>query len=146
MSNVKRYTCIESPFKGGDWSETQTNIRYARACAKDCLDQGEIPYASHMFFTQRGILDDRIKEERDKGIRAGKDIEWLMHVASKFVEGVYVCSAFYTDRGMSPGMELGIKEAKSVGREIVVRQLGPNWEERFREFLESRDWLDLGLF
>jgi hypothetical protein len=145
-SEIKRYTCVESPFKGIDWSETQKNILYARACAKDCLDRGEVPYATHLFFTQRGLLDDRVTEERNKGIRAGKDIEWLMHMASQFVEGVYVCSAFYTDRGMSHGMEFGLNEAKTVGRKCKFRKLGKDWEEKYREFLESKDWMDLGLF
>ena len=146
MTEIKRYTCIESPFKGHDWSETQKNLMYARACSKDCINRGERPYATHLYFTQRGILDDRIHEERMKGITFGKDIEESIFLASKFDKGIYVCSAFYTDRGMSKGMELGLEKAKTLGRDTVFRQLGQNWEEEFREFLESREWLDLGLF
>ena len=48
---------IESPYKGKDGNEVRRNLNYARACARDCLLRREIPYASHLFFTQPGILD-----------------------------------------------------------------------------------------
>ena len=43
-------------------------------------------------------------------------------------------------------MEIGIENAKKIDREIDYRTLGDNWEEKFEEFLESKDWLNLGLF
>ena len=103
---------IESPFAG----EVETNIGYARACVMDCLKRGEAPYASHLFFTQDGILDDTVPEERKLGMEAGK--VWAA-AAEK--------SVIYIDRGMSGGMKWGIEEAKKVGRPVEYRELGGKW-------------------
>ena len=54
-----RLVALESPY-AGDVTENET---YARLCMADCLKRGEAPYASHLFFTQEGLLDDTIKEE-----------------------------------------------------------------------------------
>jgi len=62
-----RKVVLESPFAGN----VETNIKYARRAMKHALDLGEAPYASHLLFTQEGILDDNIQEERNKGIEAG---------------------------------------------------------------------------
>ena len=53
--------------------------------------------ASHLLYTQPGILDDTIPDEREVGIAAG--LEWA-HVAEAMV--------IYTDRGISPGMQRAI--------------------------------------
>ena len=103
---------IESPFAG----DVETNIKYARACVADSLKRGEAPYASHLFYTQEGILDDTVPEERKLGMEAGK--VWSM-MAEK--------SVVYTDRGMSGGMKWGIEEAKKAGRIVEYRHLGGKW-------------------
>ena len=144
--NYTRFTLIESPFKGNDWQETARNLLYTRACVKDCIDKNEVPYASHLFLTQRGILNDRIPEEREKGIRIGKAIENAITLASHYDRSLYVCTAVYTDLGISAGMEFGINMAKAKCRDVVYRELGKGWEERFRKSLDSADWMDLGLF
>ena len=99
---------IESPFAG----DREENIKYARACMKDCLKRGEAPLASHLLYTQEGILDDNDPEERKLGINSG--LEWGK-VADKTV--------VYTDNGISKGMEFGIKNAQGEGREVVYRKL-----------------------
>ena len=99
---------IESPFAG----DVKRNIDYARQCMKDCLLRGEAHYASHLLFTQPGILDDKIPEERLWGIKAG--FLWG-ELASKTV--------VYTDLGISEGMKLGIENAKKQGRIIEYRKL-----------------------
>jgi len=96
---------IESPFAG----DVETNIRYARACVVDCLKRGEAPYASHLFFTQEGILDDTVPEERTLGMEAGK--VWSI-MAEKTV--------VYTDRGMSGGMKWGVEEAERPGAQLSI--------------------------
>ena len=53
---------VESPYAG----DVERNERYARACIRDCLLRGEAPFASHLLYTQAGVLDDTIKEERDR--------------------------------------------------------------------------------
>lgn len=141
-----KFAFIETPFKGKDWNETELNHLYTKACVGDSLRRGENPYASHLFFTQRGILDDRVHSERIKGINAGKNIERALTLASKQLSNIYVCTAVYTDRGISPGMEIGIKQAQEIQRIIDYRTLGDNWLVDFRDFLNSKEWLDLGLF
>ena len=121
MLEKDKLVVIESPFKGQNYKATKLNILYARACIRDSLERGEYPYASHLFYTQSGILDDRIKEERSLGIKAG--FAWGS-LAKKTI--------IYTDMGISKGMEKGIKEAQKDGKEIEYREL-PN----FKEFLEK---------
>ncbi len=123
---------IESPFKGADWSETQRNILYARLAVRDCLLRGEAPYASHLFFTQAGILNDLIPEERMLGINAGQAI------GDKFD-----LRAVYEDFGVSKGMEYGIARAKAIKQPLDFRRI-PNLEEELRKIAEARPAIDLG--
>ena len=102
-------TIIESPFAG----DVERNIRYARACVRDSLARGEAPFASHLFYTQPGILNDEIPAERWTGILSG--LIWA-ECAQR--------TAVYTDLGISPGMRKGIEDAMAKGREIVYRQIG----------------------
>ena len=107
-NNEKPLVFIESPFAG----DVDTNIRYARACMRDSLNRGESPFAMHLLYTQDGILDDDIPEERNLGIEAG--FAWGKHASKTVV---------YTDLGITPGMELGIQRAKEEGREVEYREL-----------------------
>lgn len=81
---------LESPYAG----DIERNINYARACVRDSLSRGEAPIASHLLYTQDGILRDDVPEERQWGIDAG--LAWK-EVAMKHV--------FYIDYGYSKGME-----------------------------------------
>lgn len=103
---------IESPFAGEDDLAIARNIRYAKACVMDCLKRGESPYASHLFFTLEGLLDDTIPEERKMGIHAG--FLWGQRAHRTVV---------YTDLGTSGGMEAGIREAHKRGRPVEYRSL-----------------------
>src|SRR5574344_1109706 len=99
---------IESPFAGN----VQENILYARMAVRDSLLRGEAPIASHLLYTQEGILNDNIKEERQHGIDAG--LAWGK-VANQTV--------VYIDKGISRGMEYGIQRAVTAGRDIIFRSL-----------------------
>lgn len=99
---------IESPYAG----DVENNVKYARACVRDSLGRGEAPIASHLLYTQEGILDDDIDEERQWGIDAG--LAWR-----KVAEG----SVVYTNLGISSGMKYGIKAAEDVGKAIEYRAL-----------------------
>lgn len=99
---------LESPFAG----DVKRNVRYARACMRDCLLRGEAPFASHLLYTQDGVLDDDVPPERDHGIAAG--FAWRA-VAAKTV--------VYTDCGISYGMKLGIADAVRRGRPVEYRRL-----------------------
>lgn len=99
---------IESPYAG----EIGANVEYARKCAANAFKRGEAPYLSHLLYTQPGILDDLIPEERALGIQAG--LEWARHAD---------LVAVYIDRGVSRGMQLGITAHVRAGRPIVCRTL-----------------------
>src|SRR5262249_16472843 len=108
-----RRVIVESPYAGsliGRW----LNRRYARRCLHDCLRRGEAPFASHLLYTQRGVLRDGIKLERELGISAG--LIWGACAEATVV---------YTVRGISGGMDRGIKHAKASGRPVEFRSLRP---------------------
>lgn len=90
-------------------------LKYARAAMRDCLQRGEAPYASHLLYTQPGVLDDDKPDERALGIEAG--LQWGA-VAYKTV--------VYTDLGISEGMRQGIDRAKCDNRDVEYRTL-PGW-------------------
>lgn len=100
---------LESPFAG----KVDFNIAYARACLRDSLLRGEAPIASHLLYTQKGVLNDDIPEERTLGIEAG--LQWL---------GQSNYTVVYEDLGLSPGMEYGIEKARERGNVIIRRKLG----------------------
>ena len=99
---------LENPFAGN----LKRNIKYARLCVRDSLLRGESPIASHLLYTQKGILNDEIPEERELGINAG--LAWK-NVADKHV--------FYVDYGMSSGMEYGMKFATENNIPIEKRTI-----------------------
>lgn len=99
---------IESPYAG----DIEKNIKYARACMRDSFSRGELPWCSHLIYTQNGILDDSIPEERQMGIDAG--LNWG-EAAEKTV--------VYTDYGISNGMLYGIRAAEKAGRVVDYRQI-----------------------
>lgn len=103
-----RLVVVESPFAGN----IESNIEYARRCVADCLKRGEAPLASHLLYTQPGILDDTKPEERKLGIEAG-------HVWIYWAE----CLVVYTDRGISNGMKAGIEYANGAGTPVEYRSI-----------------------
>lgn len=66
-----RRVVVESPYGSDDPKIIERNIRYARACLHDCLLRGEALYASHLLYTQDGVLRDEVPEERTLGMEAG---------------------------------------------------------------------------
>jgi hypothetical protein len=110
---IKRVV-IESPYAG----DVALNLRYLRACMRDCLLRGEAPFASHWLYTQPGVLDDNNPEERDLGIRAG--FAWR---SAADVTVVYI------DLGVTPGMRMGIEDAKANGRIVEEPRRVPGWGE-----------------
>lgn len=99
---------VESPYAG----DVERNLTYARACMRDCLQRGEMPFASHLLYTQPGILDDTVPEERKLGINAG--FAWAEKADLTVV---------YTDLGFSSGMRGGIADAEAKGRPVEYRTL-----------------------
>ena len=99
---------IESPYAG----DVEANTEYARACVRDSLGRGEAPIASHLLYTQPGILDDNIPDERQWGIDAG--LAW---------REVAQMTIVYDDRGITKGMKYGIAKAEQAGIPVEYRQL-----------------------
>lgn len=99
---------LESPYAG----DVETNINYARRCVRDSLMRGEAPIASHLLYTQAGILNDDDPAERQHGIDAG--LAW---------RNVAHCSVVYYDLGISPGMIYGIRAAVNRGIWVEPRSL-----------------------
>ncbi len=117
-----KLTIIESPFNAPTARGIKRNIEYARACMKDALSRGESPFASHLLYTQPGVLDDKNPEERRLGMQAG--FEWTRQCASHITK-----VAVYTDRGVSGGMEAGIANANASRISLEFRKLGGEWSK-----------------
>ena len=94
---------IESPFAG----DKERNIKYARQCLLDSLMRGESPIAFHLLYTQ--VLNDDIEQDRVKGIM--RSFEWQRSAD---------LIAFYTDYGMSKGMEMAEENSKN---KMVYRKI-----------------------
>jgi len=108
-----RRVIIESPYAG----DTERNLRYLRACMRDCLQRGDAPFASHGLYTQPGVLDDDMPEERKLGMQAGQ--AWT---------GAADAVIVYGDLGVSDGMRAGVQRANLDGVPIEHRRLGGEWE------------------
>lgn len=121
---------LESPYAG----DIDRNVRYARACMRDCLMRGEAPFASHLLYTQPGILDDAIPAQRVLGIDAG--LEW---------GEMAMFTVVYTDLGVTAGMVKGIARAHADGRAVHYRTLPgvavmtSSYEQRIVEAMLRRD-------
>jgi len=95
---------------GSDSATEEEHIVYARRAMRDMLYRGEAPYASHLLYTQEGVLDDADPAEREMGIRAGFSYR-----------GIVAARAFYLDFGMSRGMHHGYRDALRSGQIIYWR-------------------------
>jgi hypothetical protein len=96
---------LESPYAG----DIEKNVAYARAAVRD---RGEAPIARHLLYTQPGVLDDQVPDERRLGIAAG--LAWRVAAEATVV---------YRDLGVSPGMEHGIRAALAAGLPVEYRTL-----------------------
>lgn len=103
-----RLVIVESPYAG----HVEENVNYARAALADCLRRGEAPIASHLLYTQPGVLDDNKPEERALGIAAG--------LAWRTVSDVAV---FYVDHGWSRGMLAAREIYEKEGKPFEIRWL-----------------------
>jgi len=106
---------LESPYAG----DVVAHVHYARAAMADCIKRHEAPFASHLLYTQPGILNDHNPTERRLGIAAG--LMWAAVAAETVV---------YDDLGVTPGMEQGIMDAVAAGRPVTFRSLAAYADER----------------
>lgn len=108
MTFPKFLTIIESPFAG----DTERNLRYLKEAIRDSINRGEVPFASHLFYTQ--VLDDTIADQRRLGL----------HLGLQYYRAAKRC-AVYEDYGVSHGMQQGIAMANANDVPIEHRQLRP---------------------
>jgi hypothetical protein len=102
-----RRIILESPYAG----DVDANVAYARACVRDAVMRGDAPIASHLLFTQPGILRDELVAERKLGIAAG--LAWV---------GAAEAMVLYIDRGISPGMQQAREIAELAGIPVEERR------------------------
>lgn len=107
---------VESPYAGANTVAISMNVRYAQAAMADCLRRGEAPYASHLLYTQVGVLDDNKPEERALGITAG--FAWGAKADLR---------VFYVDLGWSRGMKAALVKYRAEGLRYTFRVLGQPW-------------------
>lgn len=99
---------IESPYAG----DIEANLEYARRAMADSIHRGEAPIASHLLYTQPGVLRDEIPEERRLGIEAG--FAWWD--AAELI-------VFYLDRGWSAGMRAAWDRVGQKDKLFTIRRL-----------------------
>lgn len=102
------------------------NRRYARRCLRDSLGRGEAPMASHLLYTQPGVLRDHVAEERWWGINAG--LSW---------GGVADATVVYVDRGLSDGMRYGIAAAQADKRPVEYRSVNGLAPDAVQQFVDA---------
>jgi hypothetical protein len=101
-----------SPFTASTKQGIAENIVFARKCIVDCLRRGEASFASHLLYTQPGILNDHVPAEREAGMKAG---ERFLHICDLV--------ACYIDRGVSSGMRRELRLALATATPIEFRRL-----------------------
>jgi hypothetical protein len=79
---------------------------------RDSLLRNEAPIASHLLYTQPGVLDDGDPAERQRGIDAG--LAW---------KEVAEATVVYVDYGITRGMQYGIDVARGAGVPVEFRYL-----------------------
>jgi len=104
----KPLVMIESPYRHGD---RNTNLRFLAWCEFDSYMRGEHPISSH------GNCTAYLPEDEESRVEG---FAWREKVVS-------VCEsvAYYTNLGLSDGMNLAMANDRKNGRKVKRRQLGP---------------------
>jgi hypothetical protein len=125
---------IESPYAAQSEDLMLTHILYARMACSWAIKQGYSPYASHLLYTQPGILNDDKPEERALGFE----------LATAMVKKCADVSLFFMDLGESSGMKYGRELALKEGipTEDVYLFLEPN-ADKLKEFKDRGDYFAL---
>lgn len=106
------YIC--SPYRAEDKKTLKRNIEYAKEITRWVLMRGDAAVTPHLYMTK--CLNDDIPEEREIGLKAGKEI--ILRCDAVFVGEKY---------GISKGMKEEIEFAKAMRIpviEIDVKQKG----------------------
>ncbi len=101
---------ICSPYRG----DVEKNSQNAREYCRFAFEQGGIPFAPHLLFTQ--FLDDDNPEQREAGMRMG-------------LEMMSLCDEIWTFGSPTHGMKAEILESMRLG--IPVHSYDENRKEMF---------------
>lgn len=102
----KRFCYICSPYKGSALKHIR-NVRYAKEITERAINAGFIPITPHLYLPQ--VLNDRIQEERQKGLQIGQE---LLNVC----EVVFIGERYGISDGMATEIELAKKSNKQIWR------------------------------
>lgn len=86
----KKIIFVCSPLSG----DIPGNIEKAKRYCRRVIDEGHVPYAPHLFFTQ--FLSDDLEEERKKGMQLGQEMLRCCDEVWCFVDSTF---------GITPGMQ-----------------------------------------
>lgn len=120
--------------------EMAENQRYADACMADSLRRREAPFGSHIIYPR--VLNDATPEERKLGmeagfawgvalalVNAGREMSGDQPLRQLGVPLPECLVAVYVDRGITSGMDEGIRRHLSNGLRIEERRLGGEWAQ-----------------
>lgn len=115
-TSSRKLVVIESPYRGNGYTSLELNLKYGRACMRDSFLRGEFPIASHLLYTQEGILDDKNPSERMLGIEAGLAWANMAHMSAVYLDLI-------SDWHYFVGIAYGVKRAREVQRPVEFRNL-----------------------
>ena len=119
---MSKLVIVESPYAGETPMAIGANLKYARRACLNCIDNGETPFASHLFYPQ--MLNDDDEIQRDLGIKFGYEIGGAFSIAADACHNTYQCLvAFYVDLGWSQGMEQALAHYTELGLPCEIRRL-----------------------
>lgn len=113
---------LESPFHSKDPIVFQRNIAYAQRCMLDSRRRNELPFVSHLLWTQHPesptyFIDDEKYRYEDIGReKALKDLRIIRKRCDKVI--------FCIDYGYSSGMLEGLKQCQKENIPYEVRCIG----------------------
>lgn len=100
MPKLKPLIFVCSPYRG----DVEANVNNARAYCRFVVEQGGIPFAPHLLFTQ--FLDDNVPLERDAGICLG-------------LEMLELCDELWAFGDISMGMGFEITKGLKIQKPVV---------------------------
>lgn len=114
-SLVEKFVFICSPYRPVSFcpeeleAELAENVHFAKIACRMALDEGYVPMAPHLYFTQ--FLNDSEEDERETGIAMG--LAWLEDCAEVWVFGDRITS----------GMAREIACANDIGIPIKIKYI-----------------------
>lgn len=102
-----------SPYRATAYHSVKSNVKIARLICQWMVEDGDIPFAPHLFYPQ--FMDDGDPEQRELGISFSKN--WLATCDYMIVWSPWIESGRRQEP--SEGMTQEIKWAKEMGKEIV---------------------------